>query len=75
MTYERSLIFTNVISDYISNKLQAKNGDEVDINIIIEKKNASNVKVTYHGDAKHINSVLDKVNELSRDEKINELTK
>lgn len=67
--------FTNVMSDYISNELQAKNGDEIDFNVIIEKKNDSNIKVTYRGDAEHINSVLDKVNELSRDKEIDKSTK
>ena len=67
--------FTNVMSDYISNELQAKNDDEIDLNIIIEKKNDSNIKVTYHGNAEHINSVLDKVNELSRGKEVEEPTK
>ncbi|HGK8678118.1 TPA: hypothetical protein ACJ81D_003066, partial [Acinetobacter baumannii] len=64
-------IFTNVMSDYISNELQAKSDDEIEVNIIIEKNNDKNIKVAYRGKAEHINSVLDKVNELSRDNEVN----
>ena len=38
---------------------------------IIEKNNDKNIKVAYRGKAEHINSVLDKVNELSRDNEVN----
>lgn len=64
-------IFTNVMSDYISKELQAKSDDEIEVNIIIEKNNDKNIKVAYRGKAEHINSVLDKVNELSRDNEVN----
>lgn len=59
-------IFTNVISNYISDELQAKSGDEIDLNVIIENKNGNNIKVSYHGNAEYINNVLDKINTLSR---------
>lgn len=65
-------IFTSVISDYISNELQAKNGDEVDFSIIIEKKSEKNIIVSYRGDAEKVNDVLNTVKELSEDEKRNE---
>ena len=64
-------IFTNVISDYISNELQAKNGDEVDFSIIIEKKSETNIIVSYRGDAEKVNDVLNTVKELSKDEQRN----
>ena len=64
--------FTGVIGDYISNELQAKKGDEVDFSIIIEKKNESNILVSYRGDAEKVNEVLNTVKELSKDEKRNE---
>lgn len=64
--------FTGVIGDYISNELQAKKGDEVDFSIIIEKKNESNILVSYRGDAEKVNEVLKTVKELSKDEKRNE---
>ncbi|OUR11049.1 hypothetical protein B4R72_06885 [Acinetobacter pittii] len=65
-------IFTNVISDYISNELQAKNGDEVDFSIIIEKKSEKNIIVSYRGDVEKVNDVLNTVKELSEDGKRNE---
>jgi hypothetical protein len=67
--------FVNVMSDYISNKLQAKNGDEIELSVIIDKKDGRNIQVTYRGDAEHINHVLDKVNELSREYEIDKVNK
>ena len=64
-------IFTDVVSNYINEELNAEPKDEVALTINVVKKDKTTTSIDYRGDAEHLDKFFEEVNKLSEENESN----
>ena len=60
-------LLVNLISNYIYDKLKAKDDDHVSLKVIVEGKKGKSKAISFDGNVENLNKALDAVSELSDD--------
>lgn len=58
-------LLVNLLSSYIFEKLKAKDGDTLSVNVIVEKSKGKSVSINFRGDAKDFPAVIESIRKLS----------
>lgn len=60
-------LFVNILSSYIFDELKAEEGDKISVDVIVKRKGGKSSSVSYRGDVKNFQKVIESIRNLADD--------